>query len=49
VVLVIFVIGMVVAAALRSSAPDRYARIGQFELSDSPDPHRRTDTTGAQV
>ena len=34
---------------LRSSAPDRYARIGQFELSDSPDPHRTTDTTGAQA
>jgi hypothetical protein len=36
-----------VAAYLRSSAPDRYARIGQFELTDSPDPHRSTDTTGA--
>jgi di/tricarboxylate transporter len=47
VVLAIFVIGMAVAAALRSSAPDRYARIGQFELTDSPDPHRSTDTTGA--
>ena len=40
---------MAVAAYLRSSAPDRYARIGQFELSDSPDPHRTTDTTGAQA
>ena len=49
VVLVVFVIGMAVAAYLRSSAPDRYARIGQFELSDSPDPHRTTDTTGAQA
>jgi amino acid transporter len=47
VVLVIFIIGMAVAAYLRSSAPDRYARIGQFELTDSPDPHRSTDTTGA--
>jgi len=48
VVLVIFVIGMAVAAYLRSSAPDRYARIGQFELTDSPDPRRSTDeTTGA--
>jgi amino acid transporter len=50
VVLVIFLIGMAVAAYLRSSAPDRYARIGQFELTDSPDPHRSsTDTTGAQA
>ena len=47
VVLVIFIVGMAVAAYLRSSAPDRYARIGQFELTDSPDPHRSTDTTGA--
>ena len=48
-VLAVFVVGMAVAAVLRSSAPDRYARIGQFELSDSPDRHRTTDTTGAQA
>ncbi len=35
VVLAVFALGMVVALVLRSSAPDRYNRIGQFELTDT--------------
>jgi hypothetical protein len=34
VVLLVFVLGMGVALALRASAPDRYHRIGQFELTE---------------
>lgn len=51
VVLAVFVAGMVVAAVLRSRAPDRYARIGQFEIpsdtrSDTPS-DTRSDTSEA--
>jgi amino acid transporter len=35
VVLGVFVVGMVVAVVLRAGAPDRYARIGQFDMSES--------------
>jgi amino acid transporter len=40
-VLAVFVIGMVLALALRSRAPDRYAQIGQFEITEH--------TTGAHL
>jgi hypothetical protein len=33
-VLVVFVVGMVVTAVLRTRAPQRYAQIGQFEVAD---------------
>ncbi len=33
VVLAVFVLGVVLAVVLRSTAPDRYARIGQFEIT----------------
>ena len=46
VVLAVFVAGMVVAAVLRSRHPDRYARIGQFEVTPAGDdtPGDTTDT-----
>jgi amino acid transporter len=45
VVLAVFVAGMVVAAVLRSRDPERYARIGQFEVSPTPTP--ADETAGA--
>lgn len=44
VLLVVFVAGMVLAAVLRSRCPDRYARIGQFEITDPVD-----ETEGAAI
>jgi amino acid transporter len=38
VVLVVFVAGMVLAAFLRARYPQRYARIGQFEVSETVEP-----------
>ena len=48
VVLAVFVVGMVLAVVLRSTAPDRYAGIGQFELAEAPDP-TSPKTTGVQA
>jgi amino acid transporter len=48
VVLAVFVVGVVLAVVLRSRAPDRYARIGQFELAEAPDP-TSPKTTGVQA
>jgi hypothetical protein len=47
VVLAVFVGGMVVAAVLRNRHPDRYARIGQFEVTPTGDdtPGDTADTT----
>ena len=44
VVLGVFVVGMIVAAVLRSSAPDRYANIGQFEINSIADADGRAGT-----
>lgn len=38
VILVVFVIGMIAAAVLRSRAPDKYAGIGQFEIAEITEP-----------
>jgi hypothetical protein len=38
VILVVFIIGMIAAAVLRSRAPDKYAGIGQFEIADITEP-----------
>jgi hypothetical protein len=48
VVLGVFVLGVVLAVVLRSTAPERYARIGQFEITDSAAP-RTNETTGVQA
>ncbi len=38
VILVVFVIGMIAAAVLRSRAPAKYAEIGHFEIADITEP-----------
>jgi amino acid transporter len=48
VVLAVFVLGVVLAVVLRSAAPDRYARIGQFEITGSAPPST-DETPGVQA
>jgi hypothetical protein len=48
VVLAVFVLGVVLAVVLRSTAPDRYARIGQFEITEAAPPST-DETPGVQA
>ena len=48
VVLGVFVLGVVSAVVLRNTAPDRYAQIGQFEITGSAAP-LTDETTGVQA
>jgi hypothetical protein len=48
VVLGVFVLGVALGVVLRRTAPERYARIGQFEITDSA-ALRTDETTGAQA